>query len=148
MHISMRLLAHTNAYREQVALSAMRRAEEAKGEVAAAKGEIVIVMRQVMTAKGEVAAAQGEIAALKVDQKTLQVLLDKRTAELMRAQSCLSMRGVIGERHKYIFRGSIQVLSIRGTSLIGSLGYFFETELNKLSKSLQRYRLCRIHREE
>ena len=82
--------AHTYSFRQQVALSAMRRAEEAKGEVAAAKGETVAVMKEVL-------AAKGEIATLKIDQVMMQVVLDKRTAELMRAQSSLSMRGVIGE---------------------------------------------------
>ena len=75
----------------------MRRAEEAKGEVAAAKGEVAAAKGETVAVMKEVSAAKGEIATLKIDQVMMQVVLDKRTAELMRAQSSLSMRGVIGE---------------------------------------------------
>ena len=71
------------ALRQEEALFALKELVAAKGEVAAAKGEV--------------AAAKGELLQATKDNNDLTRMLDARTKDLLSAQGCLSMRGVIGE---------------------------------------------------
>ena len=96
------------------------RAEEAQRKVAEAQGEVAAAMREVAAAKreaaeakreaaeakgkaaevkGKAAEAKGEVAETLMHLYMAEALLEKRTAELMAARGCLSMRGVIGGRH-------------------------------------------------
>ena len=81
--------------------------DQAKDEVVQAKDEVVKVQQQakdeIVQAKSEIVQAKDEV--VKVQQKLIdttavlndvQKALDLRTADLMEAQGCLSMRGVIG----------------------------------------------------
>jgi uncharacterized protein (DUF3084 family) len=84
--------------------------DQAKDEVVQAKEEIVQALHDSLQAKDKVVQAKDEVVqakdeVVKVQQKLLdttvvlndvQKTLDLRTAELMEAQGCLSMRGVIG----------------------------------------------------